>query len=267
MKYQHYVIPVLILAISLEMSSGCTSTPEKILTTKGFIISYRDKTSSKHKLSLGSFIKKIKFFHPVKILETDVRSHLENLMFEELSLFGKKKTVFVSKDIDSIARLLTKALHHVPSHKTIHYELETSRGTTEGNIFVSKKHIHWQFISINGMSFSGQAYTGWGNANWRMVPQSGQSYHETKRVIGTRAHENWIISKLVLSENKSNQKKALSSNTTKFNSQETESTPAKKSLSPALEKKLHFLKGLYKKNLIGKKEYKQKRKELFNSHL
>jgi hypothetical protein len=266
MKYHLHLVLILILALSSGMISGCASTPEKSLKTEGFTLSYKDKTS------LGSPPSKLQLAHPLKISESDVRSHLESLMFEEMSLFGKKKYVFRHEDIDRIARLLTKAFKHAPSHKIIHYELETSGGTTEGDIFASKELIHWRFGSIKGMGFSLRSYTGWGNANWRMVPQSGQKYHTTTNLMGTRAQENWIIAKRVPSKNNKRPKQKnpkLSKNKTKALS----STPAKeadspaKNSDPALEEKLQLLKDLHEKNLIDEKEYDQKRKELLDAYL
>lgn len=272
MKYHLHLVLILILALCSEMISGCASAPEKSLKTNGFTLSYKDKTSARDKFSLGSPTSKIQLSHPLKMSESDVRSHLESLMFEELSLFGKKKHVFLPEDIDRIARLLTKALKHVPSHKIIHYELETSGGTTEGDIFASKELIHWRFSSIKGMGFSLRSYTGWGNANWRMVPQSGQRFHATTNLMGTRAQENWIIAKLVPSKtNKRPRQKNSrhSKNKTKAPSRAPakEADSPEKSSDPALEEKLQFLKDLHEKNLIDEKEYDQKRKELLDAYL
>ena len=249
------------------MISGCASDPEKSFKTNGFTLSYKDKTSARDKFSLGSPTSKIQLSHPLKVSESDVRSHLESLMFEELSLFGKEKYVFLPEDIDRIARLLTKALKHVPSHKIIHYELETSGGTTKGDIFASKELIHWRFSSIKGMGFSLRSYTGWGNTNWRMVPQSGQKYHATTNLMGSRSQENWVIAKLVPTKtNKRPRQKnsQLSKNKTKdpIRAPAIEANAPEKVSDPALEEKLQFLKDLHDKNLIDEKEYDQKRKEL-----
>jgi hypothetical protein len=255
MKYYLSLFLIFILAMSSGMISGCASAPEKTFKTNGFTLSYKDKTSARDKFSLGSSISKIQLSHPLKVSESDVRSHLESLRFEELSLLGKEKYVFLPEDIDRIARLLTRALKHVPSHKIIHYELETSRGATEGDIFASKELIHWRFSTINGMGFSLRSYTGWGNANWRIVPQSGQKYHTTTNLIGSRAQENWIIAKLVPSKTSPSRAPAIEAD-----------SPAKFS-DPALEDKLQFLKNLIEKNLIDEKEYNQKRKELLDAYL
>jgi hypothetical protein len=267
MKHQRNLTSILVLALCSGVISDCTTRPEKKLETKGFSLSFRDKASAKDKLSGGYSLKNIQFVHPLKISESDVRNNLESLMFEELSLFGKKKPVFTPQDIDRIAHLFTKALHHVPSNKFIHYELETTGGTTKGDIFASKKHIHWRLISIKGMAFFGRAYTGWGNANWRMVPQPDQNYHVIKNAMGTRAFENSVIAKLVSSKTKSKQKNPRFSNSTKTPSNKPGDTPPTKNLDPSLKEKLQFLKHLYEKNLINEKEYDLKKKELLSTYL
>jgi len=246
MKHHFYRTSLLVLISGLI--SACTTTPIKQLKTEGFTLSYKNKSSAA--------INKIQTTHPLKVSEAEVRYYLKSLTFEERTLFGKKKAVFLPADIDRIARLITKAIQHVPSQKIIHYALETSQGNTEGDIFASKKHIHWRFDSINGMRFSGRSYTRMGSGSWRMVPQPGQKYHAIHNLLGTLAQENWVIVK-----RKPDVKMA---------------TPAKKSennrppitpLDPALEEKLELLKDLREKELIDEEEYDQKKKELLNTHL
>jgi len=263
MKKYHSAL-ILIIALVFGSLSGCASTPEKKLETKGFTLSYRDK------LAAGSPVNKMQLSHPVKLSEADVRRHLKSLVFEELSIFGKKKTVFLKQDLDRIGRLLTKAIQRIPNHKIIHYELETPGGTTAGDIFADSKHIHWRFDSIKGMEFSGRSYTSFGNTNWRMVPQSGQEYHAVHKLLGTQAQENWIITERVPSEkNRNSRKKSTRSSRNKAPSREPahkDTSPAK-GIDPALAEKLQFLKDLHEKNLIDEKEYDQKRKELLDTYL
>lgn len=266
MKHFRHTILILIVALVFGLVSGCATTHEKKLKTKGFTLSYRDKARA------GSPVNKMQLSHPVKLSEADVRNYLKSLVFEELSLFGKKKSVFLPQDLDRIGRLLTKAIQRVQNHRIIHYELETPGGTTEGDIFADKKHIHWRFNSIKGMGFSGRSYTGWGNTNWRMVPQSGQEYHAVHKLLGTQAQENWIITERVPSKIKRNRKQKnsrTSKQRTRASSREPviQEPPPSKGPDPALEKKLEFLRDLYEKNLIDEKEYDQKRKELLDTYL
>ena len=269
MKHHLYRTFILIAVLVSGLLSGCASTKEKKLQTKGFTLSYKDKSSG------GSSVNKMQLNHPLKISETAIRNYLRSLVFEELSLFGKKKPVFLSHDIDRIGRLLTKAIHRVPNHKIIHYELETPRGKTSGDIFASKKYIHWRFDSIKGMGFTGRAKTGWGNVNWRMVPQSGQKYQAVQKLLGTQAQENWIFAELQPSSKrqKNARQKNLQSGPSKSRTVVPSREPANNRHSPSkgpnlvLEKKLEFLKDLHEKNLIDEKEYNQKRKELLDTYL
>ena len=264
MKHHRHTHFLLFIFVSALVASGCASTKEKQLKTKGFTLSYKDKA--------GSSISKIQLEHPLKLSEAEVRRHLKSLVFEELSLFGKKKPVFLPQNIDRIGRLLTKALQHAPNHKIIHYELETPRGATSGDVFASKKFIHWRFDSIKGMEFSGRSYTSLGNVNWRMVPPSGQRHHALKKILGNQAQENWIFAGLHSSSKmgkKARQKNAGPSRNKASlrppgNTRETSPT---KNSNPILEEKLELLKDLHEKELIDENEYDQKRKELLDNYL
>lgn len=267
-RYFAFIIFILIAALVPGFISGCASTQEKQLKTKGFVLSYRDKVDA------GAAINRMHLNHPIKLSEKDIRYQLKALVYEELSLFGKKKSVFLPRDIDQIGRLLSKAIQRVPSHKIIYYELETSKGTTSGNVFASKDHIHWRFDSIKGLGFSRRSYNGGWNTNWRMVLQSGQKYKAVSKILGDQAQENWIFSKLQPSSfskknirqesQKSNHSRRKAKTQRSSNNRET--TPAK-SVGPALEEKLEFLRSLHEKNLIDDNEYDQKRKDLLDTYL
>jgi hypothetical protein len=265
-RHTYYILVIFIVALVSGLTSGCASTKEKKLKTKGFTLSYQDK------ISAGSSIRKMQLEHPLKISEAEVRKYLKSLVFEELSIFGKKKPVFLPQDIDRIGRLITKAIQRVPSHKIIHYELETPRGATSGDVFASKKFIHWRFDSIKGMEFAGRSYTSLGNINWRMVPQSGQKYRAVEKLLGNQAQENWIFAKLQPASKmrkKARRKNAdPSRNKTSLEQPEnTRGTPSATSTDPVLEEKLELLKNLHDKNLIDENEYDQKRKELLDNYL
>jgi hypothetical protein len=119
------------------------------------------------------------------------------------------------------------------------------------------------------MGFTGRAKTGWGNVNWRMVPQSGQKYQAVQKLLGPQAQENWIFAELQPS---SKRQKSLgpSKNRMAVPSREpgnNRHSPQKGPSDPALEEKLEFLKDLHEKELIDEKEYDQKKKELLDAYL
>jgi hypothetical protein len=269
-RYSFYIISIFIAALLSGLVSGCASTTEKKLKTKGFSLSFRDKVVA------GFSGKEIQLNHPIKLSEEEVRNHLKSLVFEELSLFGSKTSVFLPREIDRIGRLLAKAIQRVPSHKIIHYELETPKGATSGDVFASKNHIHWRFDSIKGLGFSGRSYTGGGNTNWRMVPQSGQKYKTVKKLLGTQAQENWVFARLqpsskwkekVRQQNHGSNPSRRKAEAPLRPSENSRKTSPAKNIDPVLEEKLELLRDLLEKNLIDKNEYDQKKKDLLDTYL
>ena len=263
MNHHRHIIAILILVLFSGMVS-CASTPEKKLEAKGLTLSYKKKSQA------GSLIDKMRLTHPLKISEPEVRGHLESFTYEELTLLGNKKPVFLPQDIDRISRLLTKAIQHAPNHKIINYEVETPEGTTSGEVFSSKKRIHWRFNSIKGMKYTGRARTGWGNVSWRIVPQSKQKYYTEKRLLGTAPHENWVITGIAPAKTNRRVRQNSTGSTNRnreVSAKNPTSRPAAKTLDPALEKKLQLLKDLHEKKLIDDMEYDQKRKELLDTYL
>jgi hypothetical protein len=267
---QHRQLILIFSIMIAALISGCSSAPKKQLKIKGFTLSYMDKFVA------GGSLNEMQLDHPIKLSEEEVRDFLKSLVYEELSLFGKKKSVFFPRDLERIGRLLTKAIQRVPSHKIVHYELETPKGSTTGEVFASNNQIHWRFDSIKGLGFSGRSYTGGANNNWRMVPQSGQQYKAVKKLLGTQAQENWIFSKLHASSKR--KKSTRKNNQSSRPSRRKAGTPLMspdnamnnspaRSIDPALKKKLEFLKDLHEKNLIDENEYDQKRKELLDTYL
>ncbi|MBT6855277.1 MAG: hypothetical protein HOA09_06870, partial [Nitrospina sp.] len=80
---RHHLYQTFILILVSGLISGCASTKEKKLQTKGFTLSYKNKSSA------DSTVSKMQLNHPLKVSEAEVRNYLKSLVFEELSLFGK----------------------------------------------------------------------------------------------------------------------------------------------------------------------------------
>ncbi|MBT5469987.1 MAG: hypothetical protein HOK41_05245 [Nitrospina sp.] len=260
-----FLIPTLLLGLL----SGCSTTREKKLEAKGLTLMYKSKSAAGHDLA------DIRL-KPVQLSEGQVRQQMRSLKYEELSLFGKKKLVFMPQDITRMTRILTKALNRAPANKIVYYELETPGGSTEGIVFPSKKVLNWKFSTIQGGSFSSRSFTGWGGSNWRLVPGPGQHYHSTKKLLGSEASENWIeasLSQPRYSERNNPAYQEPAPTRTKRKARRATRAPTRKqapsppTINPELEKKLQFLKDLYEKNLVDEDEYNSKRKELLDTYL
>ena len=249
------LIPVIFL--------GCGTTKEKKLEKEGLTLIYRPKSQA------GPGLNKLALNHPIKISEADFKNHLYSLQYEELSLLGKKRYTISLADLQDTTQILTKAVNRMASENILVFELETSRGTTVGEIFRTGNNLNFRFQSIKGLEFSNTSFGGGGGTTWRMVPVDGQRYRVTKRLLGTSTQENWIVAKMTLPKISRRLSKAQSSKAPAASAP----TPSAPTNPPAgnnnqeLEKKLQFLKDLRDKDLIDDEEYEIKRKELLNSFL
>ncbi len=245
---------------------GCATTKERKLEKEGLTLIYRSQAQA------GPSIHKLQLNHPIKISEADFRNHLYSLQYEELSLLGKKKYTISLTDLKDTTQILTKAVNHMPPDNILVFDLETSRGSTIGEIFRTEDNLNFRFHSIKGVKFSSGTFGRGGiGSTWRMVPVSGQRYRVTKKLLGTSTQENWIVAKMILPKKSRRLSKGQDPKVSKMpnDTAPTPSAPATPSArdNQDLEKKLQFLKNLRDKDLIDDEEYEIKRKELLDSFL
>ncbi len=264
-KFSRPFWATLILLLIPGFIQGCATIKEKKLEKEGLTLIYRHKTQA------GPALNKLALNHPIKISQEEFTNHLYSLQYEELSLLGKKRYVISLADLKDTTQILTKAVNRMAPENVLVFELETSRGTTTGEIFRTGNRLNFRFESIKGIEFSSASFGGGGGASWRMVPVSGQRYRVTKKLLGTSTQENWIVAKMTLPQTSRRLLKMQGSRVSKApsSSAPTSSAPQKPLTgnSQDLEKKLKFLKDLREKDLIDDQEYEMKRKELLDSFL
>lgn len=261
-----------LLAVLLQ--TGCTSTHKaagKKLATEDLTLRYTDKAQA------GAEIRELLMQHPLPISERQMVYHMAALTYENHSLLGKPSPVFTKEDIQKTKRLFTKALAKAHSQNIIGFEVESEEGTTHGQLFASGGNLHWRFFEIQGVKYSltRNQMARYGTA-WRMVPRSGQKFHVTDKFLGSKQWTNWVEAKINLPapsnvRTGSRKKKRLNSGTSSTQPAPqqpggAQSAPPSKSASD-LEDKLKFLKYLYENQLIDKREYEQKRKDLLDQYL
>ena len=199
------------------------------------------------------------------------------LSYESNSLLGEAGPVFTKEDIQKTKRLLTKALNKAHSQNIIAFEVESEEGTTQGELFASKGNLHWRFFEIQGVKYSltRNQMARYGTA-WRLVTKKGQKFHVTDKLLGAKQWTNWIEAKINLptpanpktSEGKTNRPNTGAAQKAPSPSQPSPSTTiAPENRIIDLEEKLKFLKYLHQNQLIDKREYEQKRKDLLNQYL
>jgi hypothetical protein len=257
-------IDTLIFVFALSFFVSCATEPkERKLEVEGFTLMYKAQKSA------DSEIRKISMNHPVKISVEAMTSQLLSLKFKELSLFGKRKSIFSVKDTNSIARLMAKALGRAPSDKLIYIELETPSGMTKGELLHSKNRLHWRFSMVSGRRFSlsnrgASGFKGKGTI-WKLVPQRGQALKKTKGIFSV-TWDNWLVSKLDLPKTKGLQtrKKKLMKEKQESKAPQVKSRPTSNS---AVEEKLNTLNGLKRKGLIDENEYQKRKKAILDRYL
>ncbi len=270
----HLNIPFVVAIMIVLALAGCSSTHKsagKTLTTEDFTLTYADKAQA------GREINKLILQHPLPVTERQMVFHMVALTYENYSLLGEAGPVFTKDDIKKTKRLLTKALNKAHSQNIIGFEVESEDGTTKGELFASSGKLHWRFFEIRGVKYSltRNLMARYGTA-WRMVPKKGQKFHVTDRLLGTKQWTNWIEAQINLpapANLKIARPKKRRPNPGTAQSVPPPAQPSRpKATAPEksttdLEEKLKFLKYLYENQLIDKREYEQKRKDLLDQYL
>jgi hypothetical protein len=258
-------INALILVFALALLPNCATEPkERKLEVEGFTLMYKAQKSA------DSEVKNISIDHPVQISVEAMTAQLLSLKYKELALFGKNKAVFSVKDINSIARLMAKALARSPSEKLVYFELEAVGGLTKGQLFHSNKMLHWRFSKISGRNFNlsnrgASGFRGKGTI-WKMIPQRGQVLKKTKGVFSV-TWDNWLVSKLKLPMTKGLQKRKKTYTKEKLKELKPSQTPSRPSSDSVVEEKLNMLNDLKRKGLINENEYQKRKKAILDRYL
>ncbi len=270
----HLNILFIVAMMSALVLAGCSSTHKsagKKFTTEDFTLTYTDKAQA------GGEIKALVLQHPLAITERQMVFHMVALTYENYSLLGEAGPVFTKDDIKKTKRLLTKALNKANLQNIIGFEVKSADGTTQGELFASQGNLHWRFFQIQGVKYSltRNQMARYGTA-WKMVPRKGQKFHVTDKFLGAKQWTNWIEAQINLPAPANlkiarPKKKRSNSGTAQSAPPPTQPGPPPAPVpgkNPAdLEEKLRFLKYLYGNQLIDKREYEQKRKDLLDQYL
>lgn len=240
------------------------------LVLKDFTLTYIDKEQA------DGGIDALPLQHPLSIVEEQIGVHMAALTYKNYSKTDNARPVFSTEDIEKTKRLLTKALNKAHPHSIIGFEVVSKGGSTQGQLFANRGVLHWRFFKIRGVWFSKTRSQFEQYGTWKMVPGNGQWFHKAGKPRGNLKWTNWIEANinLLAQENL----KTSRSKTSPLNPGTAQTAPSPSQASPPkttapekspadLEEKLKFLKYLHENQLIDKREYEQKRKDLLNQYL
>jgi hypothetical protein len=253
----------------LDSENGSMPAGRKLIA-EDFSLTYIDQEQA------DGDIDQLTLQHPLSITERQVEHHMVSFNYENYSKPNIASPVFTKEDIKKTKRLLTKALIKAHPQNIIGFEVTSETGTTQGQLFASRGVLHWRFFKIQGVWYSKSRNEEKQYGTWRMVPGNGQRFHKSNMPRGTRKWDNWIEAKINLPT--LTNMKSSRPNTKRPNTGVAQTAPSPSQPNPSttiapeksiidLEEKLKFLRYLHQNQLIDKREYEQKRKDLLNQYL
>jgi len=99
-------------------------------------------------------IERIKFIYPIIISEENIRNHLLSLYHQDIVSPRRPRPVFSKRTANELAPLFRTVMKKVKSGKYLNFEYQAANGITEGQVFATRKKIHWRILKINGVAHS-----------------------------------------------------------------------------------------------------------------
>ena len=99
-------------------------------------------------------IERIKFIYPIIISEENIRNHLLSLYHQDIVSPRRPRPVFSKITANELAPLFRTVMKKVKPGKYLNFEYQAANGITEGQVFATRKKIHWRILKINGVAHS-----------------------------------------------------------------------------------------------------------------
>jgi hypothetical protein len=149
---------------------GCAAVlkEEKKFSKNGLTIVFRS-------LRFLDDIEQIKFIYPIIISEENLRNHLLSLYHQDIVSPRKPRPVFSKRTAKTLAPLFRTVMKKVKPGKYLNFEYQTASGVTEGQVFATRKKIHWRILKINGIAHSNDPLR-IKRPTWKLVRMPRQRY-------------------------------------------------------------------------------------------
>ncbi len=231
-----------------------TFKEEKTYSKNGLTVTFRSFSR------FGGDIQNYRIQHPFKVSAEWVNHHLLSLWYQRIDPPGRPQPVFSPKEAESLSLLFVEVFRKIKPNKYLHFEYQSSRGLTEGDVFSSADKIHWRLLRIGGEVYSNDPLR-IRKPTWKLVRMRGQKFQMIKTAIDPKPQENWIVADFQLPA--PNLKDRINSSS----GPSSKSSRKNFSRKPELREKLRILKELYEDGLIDQKDYQDKKERLLNQHL
>ena len=120
-------------------------------------------------------IEQIKFIYPIIISKENLRNHLLSLYHQDIVSPRRPRPVFSKRTVNELAPLFRTVMKKVKPGKYLNFEYQAANGITEGQVFATRKKIHWRILKINGVAHSDDPLR-LKRPTWKLVRMPRQRY-------------------------------------------------------------------------------------------
>jgi hypothetical protein len=120
-------------------------------------------------------IEQIKFIYPIIISEENLRNHLLSLYHQDIVSPRTPRPVFSKRTANELAPLFRTVMKKVKPGKYLNFEYQAAKGITEGQVFATRKKLHWRILKINGVTHSNDPLR-LRRPTWKLIRMPKQRY-------------------------------------------------------------------------------------------
>ena len=186
MKARHSFL--IIFVFMVLCSCAAITKEEKNYSKNGLTIAFRS-------LSFLDDVQNVKFIYPIILSEKNIRNHLLSLYHQDILRPRKPTPVFSVAAVKEMAPLFKIVMKKVKPKKYLHFQYQTSRGITEGQVFATSKKLYWHILKINGVAYSNDPLR-IRKPTWKLVRAPAHSYQTVYTGTLQRVIKNRIIANI-----------------------------------------------------------------------
>jgi hypothetical protein len=225
---------------------------------------------NKYKVELLPFDKPIqekyqlKLIHPYSFRLKTIQKSLVALKFKKKNIFSVQNGRILNNEwVKRLAPLIQEKFSQANSRQRVAFEISKKSGATyiRGDTFLTSEGLHWRFTILRGIRWGIEDFSVSGEP-WVLVLQKGQVYKKRYWKGSTQATQdivNWVIFENISPDFARKLPEPVLNPSTLNNKK------FQQKLSVAdVKKRLHRLEQLREENVITKKEYVSKRREILD---
>jgi hypothetical protein len=140
-------------------------------------------------------VEQIKFIYPIIISEENIRNHLLSIYHQDIVSPRRPSPVFSKRTANELAPLFRTVMKKVKPGKYLNFKYHDAGGLTEGQVFATRKKIHWRILKINGIAHSNDPLR-LKRPTWKLVRMPMQRYQILKTGGFQKVIKNRIIANI-----------------------------------------------------------------------